>query len=805
MPGSRKANSSQKAQGSAANMAKTTRSQSAAVQALTSGSSGEAASMAMAPDKASTSSGAAFHARAPLGSLDPNTPLSAKRSLGFSAASSPEPKRPRFDPVMSSSAELELQETLAEVLKLDDGDDWSDCSDLGDLEQLEELEDLEDGGVAIVDDTVEPVVESPTVGVEGSTPVSDEMFRVAVDALCKFFRDEEDEIRAFLDDAIDEADFTPLVAHAARHEEFRSEEVAVSGMPEEDLPRPSGEANVARVGWQLNHPTERCSEKPGFTLDEKSPTTMLMIRKGVDHTHSFTYDTINRRALIRRVEQDGKVVRTRTTEPKTWSKEHQEVHHRYVQWIWENIPFKIVLVCEGENRDLMIPMMGLKPRRVKIGGEHFVDAAVWRKADTSISKIALFIWHPEFIIRSRRLVMARAYDAYINFACDLAKLPIRRDHFAASLTKGKSQQLTQAKPTPIRPRVLAKTKPIEPVDKYLAGSTLVTPKASTELTLKATPKATPSPAVRRSVRATPDLPAPSLELEPLEPKIPAKPKFTSMRQWASAPKSKPGEIKQATKPGTPTLSAPLANHAESVDQPAMVPDSSSLWRLQKSVIYEVLKEDMCHEVVPLELLPSEFSRHLLASEERQAQYIACIRRDYTPARAILAVVDPRGEAQQKHAAESLQQAQRLRYLRKGVILAISRLPSPGEPKAIAVKCRNSGCKYALVDTEPMYLVGSDRYIMVKRCRTGHGVAWPLDTNLPTIKRDTLITRINTILAKTGLMSSIEEDIKRIAQVVKAESLHNFEFDSRELDIDGTTARQVLPISDAGLRETIPRR
>lgn len=302
--------------------------------------------------------------RAPLGDKTPNTHLGTKRPFQSDGAlAGPASKHTRFD--------------------------------LGDLE-----EEVDTRGVSIGTDR-EPEPESPvgaqTPGEEDAedcTLVTLKMFDSAVQKICKTFPQEEDEIREFLGAGICEDDPAPTVEHMNRHQLFRQVVVAVSGMPDEDIPWPSGEPHFTRLGWQLNHPTERCTEKPGWTLDMKSPTARGMMVKGVNKFSSFTYDTINRRALIRRVQHGGKLVRNRETELKFWSAAHQEVHHEYVRWIWEHLPFKVNLVCDGENRELMIPMMGLKVQRL------------WCRA-TGPSKIAFFIWQREYILRSRRVLRTR--------------------------------------------------------------------------------------------------------------------------------------------------------------------------------------------------------------------------------------------------------------------------------------------------------------------------------------------------------------------------------------------------------------
>ncbi|EXJ57356.1 hypothetical protein A1O7_07703 [Cladophialophora yegresii CBS 114405] len=285
-----------------------------------------AASEAMTPGQTSTTSGASHQLRSPLGQLDPNMISRTKRPLGSldDPVAKPESKRSRLTPGLPRSPSTtgryqdDLRATLTQALEHDDGDDWSDCSDFGDLEEIIEGDQDEGAGdgspaagfetEAVIlsvpkDDSFGDISNGFAGEADGTTAVSQETFIDAVNALCRSFPREEAEIREFFDRDIDEDDLMPAVLHSERHEAFRMEEVAVSRMPEEDIPRPSGDPSLARIGWQLNHPTELCSEKPGETLDDKSPTTRLMMKKGVDRISSFTYDTINRRARIRRVKQ----------------------------------------------------------------------------------------------------------------------------------------------------------------------------------------------------------------------------------------------------------------------------------------------------------------------------------------------------------------------------------------------------------------------------------------------------------------------------------------------------------------------
>ncbi|EXJ57355.1 hypothetical protein A1O7_07702 [Cladophialophora yegresii CBS 114405] len=272
------------------------------------------------------------------------------------------------------------------------------------------------------------------------------------------------------------------------------------------------------------------------------------------------------------------------------------------------------------------------------------------------------------------------------------------------------------------------------------------------------------------------------------------PKFTNLNGWTSSPERihMPKSIVpiQVSQPATPSIpvSKPKQRSIASFFTPQPKPaelarKEQTASQSHKAVIYEALKEDMCHEVVPLELLPASFLAHLLESDERQKQYLFCKSKGYTPVRAILAVVDPQKTAQQRHAHESLQQTTRVQMLRKGVITAISRDPLPPEPRLVLLEC--GVCKRKATDRKPQYLVDSNRYILSVQCSSGHGAMRAIDTDMQTIKLWTITRRINAVLQKSGLMSSNTDDIARIAQSVKSESLRNDDTDARILDIKGT--------------------
>jgi len=142
----------------------------------------------------------------------------------------------------------------------------------------------------------------------------------------------------------------------------------------------------------------------------------------------------------------------------------------------------VLLVCGGENRRLVTKLMKLKLRKVYINEEHIIDTAIWRKPeDGSIGKVVILIWHPEYILRSRRLNVARGYDNHVNFAYDLGKAQIRRTYFLdmlvgakamnaeiAALVRGKqvdaTYSSTSTKPIPsAAPTVVAETVPEDPL------------------------------------------------------------------------------------------------------------------------------------------------------------------------------------------------------------------------------------------------------------------------------------------------------------------------------------------------------
>jgi hypothetical protein len=60
---------------------------------------------------------------------------------------------------------------------------------------------------------------------------------------------------------------------------------------------------------------------------------------------------------------------------------------------------------------------------------------------------------------------------------------------------------------------------------------------------------------------------------------------------------------------------------------------------------------MCHQVVSLELLPSAFLEYLLESDETQVQHLHLISKEFTPVKAVLTCIDPKGDAPRRHATE----------------------------------------------------------------------------------------------------------------------------------------------------------
>ena len=208
---------------------------------------------------------------------------------------------------------------------------------------------------------------------------------------------------------------------------FCKEEPAHSGKPRIDLCKPTGSLR-AHVLIQLNHPTHVCERKPGTTLDKKCASTRVLLQKGVTSQNCFTLDTFNRRCAVRRVQTtNGVLERTFKTEPSTWPKFLIDLHISLMTDIWSMSAGKVVLVSGAENRQNLVKALDLDLKSIEIEDGVNVNVALWRIA-SKISKVLVFVWHPEFPHRSRKNVaIAQSYDAMINFGFNLARVPIQQD------------------------------------------------------------------------------------------------------------------------------------------------------------------------------------------------------------------------------------------------------------------------------------------------------------------------------------------------------------------------------------------
>ena len=583
----------------------------------------------------------------------------------------------------------------------DDDDDRSDCSDFGDLEQDDDL-DLPDGvfvaepdSQAENEDSTEPW-ETP----DGLTEPTKQMHSLAVELLCKKFPASADELKAFFDDPI-ERDPAIFQAHKQRFKDFKKKEVKLSGMPEIDIPSPTGISDLAKVGWQLNHPTYDCTSMPGETLDKACRTTLALLNKGVEDIHSFTYDTVNRRANPRKVASGGVLKRTRMTEPKTWAQEVQDAHHDYIKWIWENLPFKVVLLFGGENHDLFKKMMKLSPRRVRLDTQNDVDAAIWRCKNGKIGKIVLFLWHPEYVNRSRRLVIGKAYDAQINFACDLSLLAIKRDYFESRCKSAKPSAAEQ-----------------QTIQVAFEKS-------------KAQPQAVKSPVTVTQARQPTPIPEP-------------KPKAQGQKNVKFAPIFK----NLASKPTTPKP-AELAK----VSSPTKSPDR--LDEIQKLTTYEALKQEMSGEILPITLLPTTLLRWLKESTDSRKKFVSKVKAGQSPIDALQSLVDPKGQAKSTFLAKSSARFVERRGLLSTVFKLVTRGPNEAEPSSVELICEICE-RSAWVDKHPRFMESTGAYILPEhkaRCQKCRSKPRRVvkDDIVHSVNENKIRFRINRVLQQNPLL------------------------------------------------------
>ena len=341
-------------------------------------------------------------------------------------------------------------------------DDWDNCSDFGDLiiDDENDEEDVPDGTCVEMSDPVGPGDEDLFTPATQSNqeanrilPITDENFKRAKAQLCNAFPLDTKWISGLLDGAApEETEIKSLDGEWKKTwEKFEFQEPTFSKMPKRELCIPSGSI-ASNLIWQLNHPTFTCTSMPGETLDPACDSTRRLMEKGVSAKTSFVMDTFNRRAHVRRIRTAGRWVRTKETAPRFWNDRHQEMHHSLVKRIWSNSPARVLILAGRENHDLLTNAkhMGLKPQCVTLDRGQKVRVAIWRPKDAK-PKIVVLLWHPEYLGHLSRLAVYKAYDAHVNFAYDLARLAIDRDHFENVVLERQAKKAANASlllPTP---------------------------------------------------------------------------------------------------------------------------------------------------------------------------------------------------------------------------------------------------------------------------------------------------------------------------------------------------------------------
>ena len=227
-----------------------------------------------------------------------------------------------------------------------------------------------------------------------------------------FFRacsaDERLEVRLFLDAPVE-----PTSEEIApRFAQFKKEEFDSSGQPQAYLVAPSGSLN-ARLGVKLNYPTFH-TKRPmnGNAADDTNPCTSLLCQKGLQE--AFWFERYFRR-------MDAPKVRSIWMD--SIPKELEEIHRRFSLWCEESSRMKVLLLfgVEGQ-KDFLARHQDMTILRVPFLNAWTVTVGILRHED-AIRLIVVFLFHPEWLIRSPGITPAKHFDACINLAAALAKYP----------------------------------------------------------------------------------------------------------------------------------------------------------------------------------------------------------------------------------------------------------------------------------------------------------------------------------------------------------------------------------------------
>lgn len=217
---------------------------------------------------------------------------------------------------------------------------------------------------------------------------------------------------------------------------FIQAEAEMSGCRRDIVCQSSGNPS-APVAFQLNHPTlELTGRLPGRTLDPKVKTTRFLIEGGIDLSNSFTFDTYPHRYPVRYIIKNGKAVRAATW-PETLELKHQAVNFEHVFKFWRTSPAKVVVLCGAENRVRFTKDFAKRRPNTKhelvlgstqeFGGGFQIGLYLF---EGTIKKVVVFMHHPEWLChagQAGRMEWTRG----VHFAYQLAGVRLPECGFGA--------------------------------------------------------------------------------------------------------------------------------------------------------------------------------------------------------------------------------------------------------------------------------------------------------------------------------------------------------------------------------------
>ena len=462
------------------------------------------------------------------------------------------------------------------------------------------------------------------------------------------------------------------------------------------------------------------SERPGTTLDPTCTTTKLLIEKGINESNAFVFDTFNRRCHVRRIKkEDGRLWRTFETEPSTWSEQLRQVHDDLRRFIWSRSSEKVLILAGRENRRRFFFDLG-HIRSVTLDGCS-VEAALMRWGG-KITKVVLFIYHPEFVRRTGTSKISRVYDAAFNFAFHLCGLEVdehawersrinRSPSMRRKLKKNVAggSQTTQTDKDEISSSQVHIDRTTSTYGRDFADRGMHTHNTvhssvylSTGLPIKE--------AVQIAVQPGTLMPTP--RIEPNAPHHGIAFQKKNHRAHSEDEAIHHANEEQNTSDASQLLVSYQRNRevAASLHSGYAFSDEADLFRL---LAIEKAREEAFGEDISFDMLSDDFLRYITerpALTESFEDFMKRSESSRSAVSALLQIIDPGGN--KLKSALNIAKSLSLKYsVIQAVLNAVSRGPQEEEPVEMEVKCaRCNGESGTAVDHEPRFTTYNGRYL-----------------------------------------------------------------------------------------------